>query len=777
MIVVSDKLTTESFHAFIDEQLSDEQCVKVEALLDEIPEKIEEIQQYQLVNERLREVFDVVVQEAIPDDLYQLAVHGLLPGASQKLASGSEDEDDVSNDAEQRLVRSAISGYSGKIDHSVSCHDDEFADLAKLSSSNHLDSFDIDSVNAIESPAPVTTTAVDTQTVQLRAALDLGSVDVDDDETDETKATTSDHTLPPEKERVTDAASTKQCSKPFTKHLNSSDATPADACSAEAMSLKPLESASVAIQESNAISSTAVRDGAKEALLHELPPQPEIFRTLEPNETLVLESLAAGRKAELATSQGSRGAFIHESDTSVLTFETRTAPQQTSRQDRECRNLTPQSQGVAERPESAIKADPEWQKVLDEIHAHATNADAALDNTAVVLSELDQARPGREDKAGQVLEKQAPGTALPGEKPKGTVDTDTAAAQFDNGIVDHENTVSDGALFSSASSRLSRKIKNGIQSLGFARLRRNSDDGDINGPEAEVSVPEASAQAAPERSRKPLTPPEKLTDSTPKQRQRHSSQKLKMKPDGAIVASPPLQTERKRQQPLDKAQGVTEEAASSLKPKQALPDETAPAKSVSWPGFKQTAGQTSQQTPAAEKNIFGAGAISLVLIGIVIGVAMFALMSNPVTTPISSGGIQQLAINSHILYTQQDQNFIGESKTSIIESLQWLSARTGKPVRLADITVKGHRHKHSIIIPSTVNYATVNIYENIKKQKMTVVVAANVDGTIDSPLKCRIPSNIDGLCSWVKDSLDYVVVANLSLTRVREFSQSVLEKL
>ena len=76
-MIVTDKLSTESFHAFIDEQLTDEEYVQVEAQLDAIPEKIEEIQQCHIINERLREVFDPIVEEPLPEDLYELAIYGL----------------------------------------------------------------------------------------------------------------------------------------------------------------------------------------------------------------------------------------------------------------------------------------------------------------------------------------------------------------------------------------------------------------------------------------------------------------------------------------------------------------------------------------------------------------------------------------------------------------------------------------------------------------------------------------------------------------------------
>ena len=60
-MIVTDKLSTESIHAFIDEQLTDEQYAQVGSQLEKIPEKVIEIQQCQIINERLRDVFDPVV--------------------------------------------------------------------------------------------------------------------------------------------------------------------------------------------------------------------------------------------------------------------------------------------------------------------------------------------------------------------------------------------------------------------------------------------------------------------------------------------------------------------------------------------------------------------------------------------------------------------------------------------------------------------------------------------------------------------------------------------
>ena len=95
-MIVTDKLSTESFHAFIDEQLTDEQYAQVEAQLDAIPEKIEEIQQCHIINERLREVFDPIVEEPLPDDLQQLALYGLEEQAATTIPEEEQLDEPIS---------------------------------------------------------------------------------------------------------------------------------------------------------------------------------------------------------------------------------------------------------------------------------------------------------------------------------------------------------------------------------------------------------------------------------------------------------------------------------------------------------------------------------------------------------------------------------------------------------------------------------------------------------------------------------------------------------
>jgi hypothetical protein len=162
------------------------------------------------------------------------------------------------------------------------------------------------------------------------------------------------------------------------------------------------------------------------------------------------------------------------------------------------------------------------------------------------------------------------------------------------------------------------------------------------------------------------------------------------------------------------------------------------------------------------------GGVILLFIGLLIGASAMSLFEQPISA-ISNDKVEQLAIDAHILYTQQDQNFAGETSTSITESMQWLSARIGKLIRLAD--------ERAIVIPSMVNYATANIFSNKDRQKITLFIAASNDEVRNSPLSCRIPTAVDGLCSWVQESVHYVVVANLSLSRVRAFSQQLIQQL
>jgi len=80
-------------------------------------------------------------------------------------------------------------------------------------------------------------------------------------------------------------------------------------------------------------------------------------------------------------------------------------------------------------------------------------------------------------------------------------------------------------------------------------------------------------------------------------------------------------------------------------------------------------------------------------------------------------------------------------------------------------------------MPTMASFAATNIFENKAGQRITLMAIADLEGVPEVAISCRIPPEVDGLCSWVKGSVRYIAVANLSLSRVRSFSQQVIDNL
>jgi hypothetical protein len=238
----------------------------------------------------------------------------------------------------------------------------------------------------------------------------------------------------------------------------------------------------------------------------------------------------------------------------------------------------------------------------------------------------------------------------------------------------------------------------------------------------------------------------------------------------------------------EKPQGLTRKIGETLKfYKEKLSqgktiDEMSPAGNQIVPHVEATGLEKYKQIIArnldrvSPENRMTIGGAILLIIGLLIGGSVASLFEKPVNA-ITAEKVEQLAIDAHILYTQQNQNFAGNPSTSITESMQWLSARIGRQIRLADVQLEDFTHQRAIVMPTMVSYATANIFENKNNQSITLLISANVEPVADAPLVCRVPTGVDGLCSWVKDSVQYVAVANLSLSRVRAFSQALVDNL
>ena len=177
----------------------------------------------------------------------------------------------------------------------------------------------------------------------------------------------------------------------------------------------------------------------------------------------------------------------------------------------------------------------------------------------------------------------------------------------------------------------------------------------------------------------------------------------------------------------------------------------------------------------APENRSTIGGMILMVLGLVVGGAFVSLFDSEMSA-ISEDTMDQIAIDAHVLYNQEEQNFVGGTGTSTSEALQWLSARIGRPVMLADVQVSDFKYQKAIIIPTVYNYAAANIYVNKRKQSITLFVSAPVEDIQAAPLTCRIPAKVDGLCTWVSNSIRYTAIANLSLSRVRAFASEILSK-
>jgi len=928
MIVVSDKLTTESFHAFIDEQLSEEQYARVESLLDELPDKIQEIQQCQTVNERLREVFDASVQEAIPDDLYQLAVHGVLPDSLERpdpLSIDNDNDNDDFADAESSFSEFSVTNNNRQVTAPIQ-DEDEFADLVALSAGKNLDDFDIDAIAPIASGEQAIVTdifdesmsggppgapgkggfeltpkassfAEDKQTLQFMDELELDFVGIDDDTVTVSHDDLSSET-PVAAERAVPHASQKKTtakraifnkiserppSKTVTDNLASPDVAPFVELLTEDMSLAPLESPLTMGGEPSGTDPTPLsNDVAREALLTESPLQTKVFETLVPTDALELSPLSGRQDTKTFPPQR---ALFKKADKTTITFRPDELVQPPIslpsgeaggelRGERLYRNLASENRPAAS-PATAVDlpaspmggsggatdTDDEWQKVIDEINSHAANIGttgsrimgrqgipnariSGLDPSNVEsgysfgngtdkLSERNELPPGVVDAIDNAnvnaLQQEAENIDLFSDEgvAEHAIEINKDIKSFDHPGEGKPKFTADEQLFSSVSSRISEKVKVGMQLLSPARLRHHLKKSAAKNlrnrlPEGAQSKKPVNVRQQRVAQKTPgnLAAKETLPKQTlPKQalnKQALNKQTLK-KPlkqglkqaatdrdslapkagttsvakHGGTVDQLQVEFEQFQRKEFDKIQ------KGSARQKQKKPrsnvnqregQQAVPVKPAHEDGVQLHAEplgsrmmeQWTQRLlgyiPAAKRNRLGAAAIALVLVGVVIGAMLAGLAGNSMSG-VSHEGIQKLAVEAHVLYTQQDQDFVGESRTSITESLQWFSARLGKPVRLADLSVKGFKHKNTIIIPTIASYATVNLYENTKRQKMSLVVAASASGASDTPLKCYMPSSAEGLCSWTKDTVHYVVVASLSLTRVREFSQAIVEQL
>lgn len=803
-MIVTDKLSTENFHAFIDEQLSDEQYLQVEAQLDEIPEKVEEIQQCQIINERLREVFDPIVEENIPEDLYELALYGIVSEEQD------DDQDFQQYGYEFDEANNTVTGFDEDIvspldsfDTALELQDEnfiddnEFAELEELSagSAQGLEDFDIDNLRDdagnilpdIFGEEEKSTARAASQAAEIaedQSMLeDIGELSLEPLEGEEQGTPVPDISeQESEPQYITDEDSAAE------------DMTLADAIEEPApamdMELEPNEPAAEVLSSELPELQEQIDTPTENIAEQEIEQKREqVLDTLEASEELSLEPLAA-EETQILTS-----GFYQPEDSDTI-VETAAHTQETDAitakpevtvavDDEQAAAASMEIEAPVEQGQGDLFGETEPAKPAEleaiqdsSINEHEKQAPPrdkiikpAVDTSAAsefpideIVEQLDEIPDGDEQAPPDVVAE-----FFSESKTESDFEVSEVVKQFEE-VADEFEQHYDEAPFDSPVSNIKQKAGDVLHGLNtrFSALKntftRKEEDSYPDFNKAPPSFPFDTSQ--PEVSRQ-ATPPPPVVD------------------EGVEAANFDFGTEFNDE---EEPQGISRKIGDTLKLYKEKRSQGKAVEDLGTAGnhmvphveatglekYKQIIAHNLERV--SPENRMTIGGVILLVIGLIIGGSVSSLFEQPVNA-INSQKVEQLAVDAHILYTQQNQNFAGNPSTSITESMQWLSARIGRQIRLADVQLEDFKQTRAIVMPTMVSYATANIFENKNNQSITLLISANVEPVANSPLVCRVPAGIDGLCSWVKDSVQYVAVANLSLSRVRAFSQSLVDNL
>jgi len=813
MIVVTDKLSTESFHAFIDEQLNDEQYLQVEAQLDEIPEKVEEIQQCQIINERLREVFDPIVEEDIPEDLYELALYGIT----------SEYQDDV-GDYQQYGYEfdestNTVTGFNEEIvspldsfDTALELQDenfiddDEFAELEQLSDAGQqgMADFDIDNIrddagNILpdifgeeeKSNAYVAASRPVRTTDELSMLDEIGSLSLEPlEERDDAQSALESMQDAYEQNANTEITEFEATESELHSEIEDDYDEAVDGTASE-LALEPrdqtqqtflFESDSAALNNELA----AVAESEDEGVARK---QKRILEALEASEELSLESIEAEQSAsDISLELGDTDEAIEQeaeladvTDVEITAEEIQAAPHVPGHSEQITSEVDDQYDGITvevEQDEIAgrlslsdskeeftqTSTTVQTQTRSKNIKPNALASDGAEYPMDEIAEQLDEITDDTDQAPSDIVaEFFAENRAEPDFEVSEVVKQfEEVAEEFDH---HYKHDPFDGPV-----ANIKQRADDVIHSLNtrFSALKNSfvrKDDSIPDFNKAPNSFHATGSRQTPEQP--PVAP---------------------IIEESVDVANIGFESEFDEE---PNSEGISRKIGDTLKfykekisqGKKAEPEEVAPAGNHMVPHveigglekYRRIISHNLEQVSPENRMTIG-GAVLLVL-GLIIGGAAATIMNEQPVNAITPDKVEQLAIDAHILYTQQNQDFAGNPSTSITESMQWLSARIGRQIRLADVQLEDFKQVRAIVMPTMAGYATANIFENKNHQSVTLLISAAVGPVANSPMACRVSAGVDGMCSWVKDSVSYVAVANLSSSRVRAFSQSLADSL
>jgi len=144
---------------------------------------------------------------------------------------------------------------------------------------------------------------------------------------------------------------------------------------------------------------------------------------------------------------------------------------------------------------------------------------------------------------------------------------------------------------------------------------------------------------------------------------------------------------------------------------------------------------------------------------------------------ISKGDVQTLAIDTHLYFLEQGANVVEGGSDDFEKNMLWLQQRWGQRVTDCNLAETQFRRKGATLLPTPKNNASVQIFDNFDNERITVYVSKVIGEPENSRIRCHITDKIDGVCNWTRGTLSYIVLGNLSLSRVRHFSSLIASQI
>jgi len=829
-MIVTDKLSTESFHAFIDEQLTDEQYVQVEAQLDEVPEKIEEIQQCHIINERLREVFDPIVEEPIPDDLFNLAAYGFGHEQIDHNADDMQDEPVSYLELEDDLAAiDSLDIYPEEMVSESLVDDTDASDLEILAQTEHLSEFDIDNLRSDSSNiipdifddpelAEEDTSGLTDPTDELLESIDHLSIELE-------KAHRSKHANQLEQELQSaqlfepetpdqleleplDGETEQQLLADVERHYideqQAKEKVIETLISDDELTLEPIEEPETATaNESILESGTEILEDTSAQLSKSARPrnlrheQPAESTQLSAGDEIVNKTTI--RDDALFTKHSTKKPAIKNSgemsDESIPEDVVAEFFAENKRADFEVNEVVRQFEEVSDNFGEFTDDHLFEQGSLADIKYRALdlmdNVTARVNDFKAVLIEKKNQLLGKFDQSPLTNFNRSPFDGFNKSLPENNVDT-LDLGSFDE-FAGQPTNVRSG--FTSQND-----IHTAPELKKPARKAKIEDPGNtLNSDILDFDAFDDILKAPPKKQKpvdlnlnqEPVIAADSLTTADDK---KESQVKMNPSPQPQTTVATGIGVDIDfNDEPV--SGGLVNKFGETLKfYKQKIADmrsglsgendisgffqEPSPEANVESKGglerYKKlfTDALSGLNISGGIKTVAIVSALTGVLLGVVLG-----SIGGTSGKSINNDRIESLAIDTHLLNSQFNKKIIPDTESAILEKLQWYTARVGHPVRLADIKVEDFEFKKVTVMPTMANIAVANIFENKSGQRMTLFAIPDIGGLTESPVTCRIPAEIDGLCVWIKDGVRYITVANLSLSRVRSFSEQIIEKM